>query len=295
MFDKVKFKPHTPIVTFDDAVYGAFQRGVNTVINAIRPTIGPTARATVIERHSRDQAPELLDNGGVIARRIIEVDDMQENVGAMFVRGMLWDLHEQVGDGTATAAVIFQSVYNAGVRYLVAGGNAMRLREHLTSGIEEILAVLDEQTRPVVDVGQLRQIACSLCHDVRDLPALLAEIIDILGEYGHLEIHSGYRHHPEWEYIEGAYWQGGLYTKQAYQNTATQRTEFAQAHVMISDLDIEKPNDLVHVLRAALQAKIDVLYIIANKFSEQALGVIDRSKASSRMRVIPIKTPANRL
>jgi hypothetical protein len=63
------------------------------------------------------KTPELLDNGGVIARRIIQLPDGDEDVGAMFVRHMLWHLHEEkVGDGTATAAVLFQPIYNQGVR-----------------------------------------------------------------------------------------------------------------------------------------------------------------------------------
>ena len=74
-----------------------------------------------------------------IARRIIQIPNRDEDMGAMFVRHMLWRLHEKVGDGTVTAAVIFQSIYNQGLRYLVSGGNAMRLRHYLEAGLRVIL------------------------------------------------------------------------------------------------------------------------------------------------------------
>ena len=102
------------------------QRGINQIVNAIRPTLGPTPRIVAIDRILDEKMPELLDNGGTIARRIIQLSNRDEDVGAMFIREVLWRLGERVGDGTATAAVLFQSVFDQGIHYLVSGGNAAR-------------------------------------------------------------------------------------------------------------------------------------------------------------------------
>ena len=77
------------------------------------------------------QLPEFLDDGGVIARRIIQLPNRDEDMGAMLVRSMVLRQYERVGDGTATAVVLLEAIFNAGVRYLAAGGNAMPLRRHL--------------------------------------------------------------------------------------------------------------------------------------------------------------------
>jgi len=127
------------------------------------------------------KTPELLDNGGVIARRIVQLPDRDEDVGAMFVRHTLWHLHEKVGDGTATAAVLFQSIYNQGVRYNVAGGNAMQLRHYLEAGLQ---VILDELTRMATQLDgkeSLAQIAETICHDP-PLARMLGEVFDILND-----------------------------------------------------------------------------------------------------------------
>lgn len=127
------------------------------------------------------KTPELLDNGGVIARRIIQLADRDEDVGAMFVRHMLWRLHRKVGDGTATAAVLFQSIYNQGVRYNVAGGNAMQLRHYLEAGLQVILNELTPLAIHLDGKESLAQIAETICHDP-SLVRMLGEIFDILND-----------------------------------------------------------------------------------------------------------------
>ncbi len=138
-----------PHVVFQPQAYEGMQRGINQIVEAIRPTLGPRPRLVAIERFPRSRSPELLDDGGVIARRIIDLPGQDENTGAMFIRGTLWRLHEEVGDGTATAAVLFQSIYNQGLHYITAGGNAMPLRRYLEKGMAEILEQLSNMTIPV--------------------------------------------------------------------------------------------------------------------------------------------------
>ncbi len=82
-----------------------------------------------------------------IARHIIQLQDPDADIGAMLVRDLLWRLQQQVGDGTATAAVILQRIYNEGVRYLTAGGNAMQLKSYLEQGMRLILAAIDDSYR----------------------------------------------------------------------------------------------------------------------------------------------------
>src|SRR3990172_3778775 len=133
-------------VVFQPATYRRMQQGIDKMVGAIRPTLGPRPRIVAVQRILDERMPELLDNGGTIAKRIIQLPDRDEDMGAMLVREMLWKLQDQVGDGTATAAVLFQSVYNEGIRYLAAGGNAMPLRSYLETGMRAILEHLDSLT-----------------------------------------------------------------------------------------------------------------------------------------------------
>jgi chaperonin GroEL (HSP60 family) len=106
---------------------------------------------------------------------MIELPDRDEDVGAMFVRGMLWRLHEQAGDGTTTAALLFQAIYAGGLCYIAAGGDPMALRQQLDRGLDLLLGELEAMTRPIARQPQLTQLAESLCDDA-PLAALCVRI-----------------------------------------------------------------------------------------------------------------------
>jgi chaperonin GroEL len=204
---------------------------------------------------------------------------------------MLWRLHEKVGDGTATAAVLFQSVYNQGVRYVVAGGNAMALRHHLEKGMK---VVLDELTGVAVHLEgkeKLAWIAETICHDP-PLAKVLGEIFDIIGEYGQLEIRSGRSRELEREYVEGMYWKGGVLSRQMITNHTSLRTEMENAAILISNLEIEDPRQLIPVIEAARQAEIGSLLIIAGRVSDNAIALLlTASRDPAKFQAIAVQTP----
>src|SRR5207253_1849001 len=113
-----------------------------------------------------------------------------EDMGAMLLRSLLWRLHEQWGDGTATAAMLFQSIFNQGIVHVAAGGDPMRLRQALQAHLPLILLQLGGMARPLRGKSALAHMAASVCHDA-PLAQLLGEVFDAIGEYGQLEIRDG--------------------------------------------------------------------------------------------------------
>lgn len=283
-------KQRTREVVFQPRTYRGFQRGINQIVAAIRPTLGPRPRIVAIQRILDQRMPEMLDNGGVIAQRIIQLPGWDVDVGAMFIRDMLWRLHDQVGDGTAAAAVLFQAVYNQGVRYLTAGGDARRLHEFLQKGLEVILDQLTRMTVSVSGKEELAQIAESICYDP-GLAKMMGEIFDIIGEYGRLEIRPGRGRELEREYVEGMYWERGLVSREMITDHRRSRTELENSAILISDLDIEQPQQLFPALEIALRAKIGALLIVANKLSDSAIGFLLANKKPEQFQVIAVQTP----
>ncbi|HMN60284.1 MAG TPA: hypothetical protein PJ988_07970, partial [Anaerolinea sp.] len=101
-----------PNVVFQPEVRQGMQAGINLVVDAIRPTLGPLPRSVALTRiGSPNNFPEMLDSGGTIARRIIQVLGRDQDVGAMFIRHVLWELQEKVGDGTTSAAGLVPSTF----------------------------------------------------------------------------------------------------------------------------------------------------------------------------------------
>ena len=215
-----------PRVVFQPDVHRSMLRGIEQMTDAVRPTLGPLPRIVLYDTTigATGRIPELLDDGGTIARRIIQIRDRNADVGAMLLRNVLWTVREEVGDGTATAAVVFEATYRGGVRYLAAGGDAMRLRTHLDRGLREILNELDGMTGRVAGKEELTRLATVITREP-ELGKLLGEIFDIIGEYGRLEIRKGQGRFFDREYVEGMYWDGGLLSRTLITDIDRQRTE----------------------------------------------------------------------
>lgn len=285
-----KYQTPTHRLAFQPVAYRSIQQGINKLANAIRPTLGPQPRLVAIEHAFDDRMPELLDNGAIIAKRIIQLPGWGEDVGAMFLRDALWRLHNQIGDGTATAAVLFQFVFNESIRYIAAGGNAMRLRMALDKGVAIILDQLASMTVPVSGEENLALVAKTVCSDPV-LSEFIGEIFDIIGEYGRLEIRQGRGREAEREYVEGMYWERGVASREMLNDPGLSKIEFEDAAILISDLDIEEPQQLFPPLELAISAGLPALLIIVNKISDRAIGFLLANKNPEKFQAVVVRTP----
>jgi chaperonin GroEL len=280
-----------PRVVLQPKVQQGMQAGINQIVDVIRPTLGPRPRIVALEKAmGAAYAPEMLDDGGTIARRILQLPGRDEDVGAMYIRHVLWKLHEKVGDGTATAAVIFKEVYNHGLRYLASGGNAMPLRKYLDEGMRVIFDELNGMTSPLEGKEALARMAKSICYDP-PLAEMMGEIFDIIGVYGRLEVRSGRTNALEREYIEGMYWKSGVLSRTMYTDQTKLRAELGDAAVLVTDLAIENPRDLIGPLTIVAQAKIKALLIVAKDVSQPCIGVLTRPEIVEKVKIVAVKAP----
>ena len=283
----------TPETVFQPRTARGFQGGINKIVDAIRPSLGPFPRAVAIARATTTRSPEILDSGGIIARRIISLPNRDEDAGAMYIRGVLWNLHERVGDGVATAAVLFQTVFNQGLKYIAAGGSPMTLRSYLEQGADIIANALDGLTQPIAGTEALIGVAQTVCHD-RALAEILGNLISIVGEDGWLEIRAGRGRDIEHELIAGSYWPGALVSKAMIYDTGRSRTVFENAAILITDLAIDSPQELVPVIQAAVEAGASRLVVMCSNISEQAQAILLQSRKSDKLQIIGVKTPGLR-
>jgi chaperonin GroEL len=282
-----------PETVFQPRTARGFQGGINKIVDAIRPSLGPLPRTVAIARATTTRSPEILDSGGIIARRIISLPNRDEDAGAMYIRGTLWNLHERIGDGVATAAVLFQTVFNQGLKYIAAGGSPMTLRHHLEQGADIIVNALNEMTQPITGAEALIGVAQTVCHD-QALAKTLGDLISIVGDEGILEIRVGRGRDIEQELIAGSYWPGAAVSKAMIYGTSKSRTVFENAAILITDLAIETPQELVPVIRAAVDAQVSRLVLMCSKISEQAQAILLQSRKSDKLQMIAVKTPGIR-
>ncbi|MGC9347106.1 MAG: chaperonin GroEL [Anaerolineae bacterium] len=283
-----------PKVVFQPEVHRGILKGMNEIVSAVRPTLGPYPRIVLYDKTLSDKGriPEFLDDGGTIARRIIQIRGRDKDVGAMIARQVLWAVREEVGDGTATAAVILQTAYAEGVRYLASGGNAMRLRVFLEQGLREILDELDQNAFRIEGKAELTRLAIAVTREP-ELGELLGEIFDIIGEYGRLEIRKHEGRGYEREYVEGMYWNSGIISRAMITDVARQRTELENAAILMTDLEVEDPRDLIPVLGTCVKMGIENLVIVLRKMSDVTVGmlIMNREKGKINVNAIGARTP----
>ncbi|MCY3781345.1 MAG: hypothetical protein OXG78_13615 [Chloroflexi bacterium] len=269
----------------------SLQRGINLIADAVRPTLGPVTRTVAVSQALDNKPPDLLDKGGLIARRISDLPDRDADMGAMLLRQMLWGLYEDCGDGTATAAVIFQSIYNEGLKVIAAGGDAMRLRHHLQAGADLVIQHLDDMTQPISGKAQLAQLAECICHD-RELAEKLGEIFDFIGEHGQLDVRRGHTRMIEHDYMKGMYWKRGAVSRAMLKGgKEPDRIVMNDCAILLSDLDIEDPQDLLPVINTLMRAGAKALLLVGDKFSETVINFILNNKQPDKFRIVAVKTP----
>jgi len=276
------------------AVRQGMQAGTAKLSKLLAPTFGPLPRTVIVSHLHERQRPEQLDGGGEIVRRILQLADRTEDVGAMFLREALWHLHSQVGDGTTTAAILFQAVFDEGARYIAAGGSAMRLRTHLNRGLQVIIDELTGMCTDVEEDRHLSGLARTLCHD-EALAEMLGAILADSGEFGRLEIRQGNTDELRREQVEGMYWERGLMSRQMATDQRLLHTDLADTAVLISDLEINDVRQLMSPLALIINAGIRNLFIVAQRISDNVIGFLLANNSPARFQAIAVTTPGTGL
>ena len=256
----------------------AIKSGINTLASAVVPTLGPLTGPVALDDATRGGSPELLDDGGAIARRILQLEDRDQDVGAMLLREVLWGQREQFGDGAATAAILYQTVYAEGHRFINAGGNAMLLRHALETGMNSLLEDLRGQVRAVSSQEEIERVALSICGD-SEIATTLADIFDVLGPHGAIEARDGGRD-LQHEFFLGSFWESKVPSNIVFDGVIGERIELKKTAWLISDFELDDLGALVTLVTDIYQAGFDSLAVVAKSFSEQ---IIAAQGANSRM------------
>ena len=279
-----------PKVIHQPRTQDALKRGITTLVSAIAPTLGPTPRPSIAQNQSKF---ELLDDGGLIARRIIALPQPDEDVGAMLLRQVLWQVHQHVGDGAATTAVLYERIYREGLRFMAAGADPMRLRARLMALLPRISAAPAGMTRALCEAKRSSRLWLFRSVMTKRWRSVLGEIIHCIGPYGQVDVRAGHGRRLEYNYVEGSY----LERRPPIQGDAArlqQRgvAEMQDAAILVTDMDIEEPRDLVPVMSLALRCGIRSLLLVVASISETGLSVLLDKRLRDKIQTLVVKLDA---
>jgi chaperonin GroEL len=273
----------------------ALTRGFDQMANVLRVTLGPAARAVVMAPIISTRAPELLTDAATIARRIIEIPDPYENMGAMLVRHMAWRMREKVGNGAATAAVLAQALLHEANYQAAAGANVMMLKRGIERGLEVACAELKRLAKPMDSPEQIEALAIAAAGGDREIGRYVGEMLEIIGTDGVIivEDHAGMK--SDREYVEGLQWDSGYVS--AYFCTDLDRMEAVVENpvILATDVNVETVEQILPIMEAIMERKepeaIGGFVLIANEIAGPALAVMVANTEKKTLQCLGIKAP----
>jgi chaperonin GroEL len=280
---------HSRILYAPDA-RRALCKGFNKMAAAMCVALGPRGRLVALNRNNPRKPPELLNDGAAIARRFLGLPNRFETMGAFLARHIAWQVEEAVGDGTTTAVVIAQQIFNEADRYISGGHNGMSLRRGLEKGLVVVQAELASLARPLEDPRQITAMATGITGS-EELGRYIEEIFDTVGPHGAVEIRNSYARVHDRRYIRGVMWNNGWIS--SYFCTEPGKAVLNDPYLLFTNRHLSSAAEL-----APIMAKVHSssggkrgLVVFATNVERDALNVLVTNKSRGTLPTLAIKTP----
>jgi chaperonin GroEL len=274
------------IIAFDEEARRGLERGMNTLADAVKVTLGPKGRNVVLEK--KWGAPTITNDGVSIAKEI-ELDDPYEKIGAELVKEVAKKTDDVAGDGTTTATVLAQALVREGLRNVAAGANPMALKR----GIEKaVAAVSDELLAAAKDVETKEQIAATASISAADplIGEMIAEAMDKVGKEGVITVEESNTFGLELELTEGMRFDKGYISHYFVTDTERMEAVLEDPYVLIANSKIGSIKDLLPLLEKVMQSGKPLL-IIAEDVEGEALSTLVVNKIRGTFKSVAVKAP----
>ncbi|MCA1307771.1 chaperonin GroEL [Microbacterium esteraromaticum] len=274
------------IIAFDEEARRGLERGLNTLADAVKVTLGPRGRNVVLEK--KWGAPTITNDGVSIAKEI-ELDDAYEKIGAELVKEVAKKTDDVAGDGTTTATVLAQALVREGLRNVAAGADPISLKR----GIEKAVAAITEDLlSSAKEIESKEQIAATASISAADneIGALIAEAIDKVGKEGVVTVEESQTFGTELELTEGMRFDKGYLNPYFVTDPERQEAVFEDPYILIANQKIGNIKDLLPVVDKVIQDGKE-LVIIAEDVEGEALATLVLNKIRGIFKSVAVKAP----
>ena len=271
---------------FQEEARRSLERGVNTLADAVKVTLGPKGRYVVLDK--KFGAPTITNDGVTIAREI-EVEDPFENQGAQLVREVATATNDVAGDGTTTATVLAQAIVREGLKNVAAGANPMALKRGIEKTVDAVVENLKVQSTEVNGKEDIARVA-TISSREREIGDVIADAIEKVGKDGVVNVEEGQTFGLELEFTEGMQFDKGYLSP--YMITDAERMEavLEEPYVLIANQKIGAVKDILPVLEQVIQAGRPLL-IVAEDVEGESLATIVVNKLRGTFSAVAVKAP----
>jgi chaperonin GroEL len=271
---------------FSEEARRSLERGVNTLADAVKVTLGPKGRYVVLDK--KFGAPTITNDGVTIAREI-EVEDVFENQGAQLVREVATATNDVAGDGTTTATILAQAIVREGLKNVAAGANPMALKRGIEQAVDAVVEDLKSQSKEISGKEDIARVA-SISSREREIGDVIAEAIDKVGKDGVVNVEEGQTFGLELEFTEGMQFDKGYLSP--YMITDPERMEavLEDPYILVANQKVGAVKDLLPVLEQVIQAGKPLL-VVAEDVEGESLATIVVNKLRGTFTAVAVKAP----
>jgi chaperonin GroEL len=274
-------------IAFDQDAREAMRRGVSKLAKAVRVTLGPKGRNVIIEKSFG--SPTVTKDGVTVAKEI-ELEDKYEDMGAKLVREVASKTSDIAGDGTTTATVLAESIYNEGLKSVVAGMNPMLMKRGVEKAVHDITEKLRKMSIPVKSKKETAQVATVASNGDTDIGEKIAEAMEKVGKDGVITIEEGKGLETEIELVEGMQFDRGYLSPYFVTDPAKMTCELENCYILVHEKKISNIKDMIPILEKVSNAGKSLL-IIAEEVEGEALATLVINKLRGTLRICAVKAP----
>ncbi|NDV18627.1 chaperonin GroEL [Pseudodesulfovibrio sp. JC047] len=263
------------------------QNGVNILANAVKVTLGPKGRNVMLEKTWG--APQVTKDGVTVAEKI-DLEDKLENMGAQMVKEVASKTNEIAGDGTTTATVLAQSIFNEGVKLLAAGRNPMSIKRGIDVAVEALVKELDSLSTPIKKSSEIAQIGAISANNDMTIGEILAEAVERVGDNGVITVEESQGLSTHLDVVEGMQWDQGYLSPYFINDGDKQSAVYENPFILLSEGKISNIKPLVPILEAVAKAGRPLL-IVAETIENEALAGLTINAMRGSLKVCAVKAP----
>ncbi len=274
-------------VKFDTDARDRMLRGVNTLANAVRVTLGPKGRNVVIDKSFG--APRITKDGVSVAKEI-ELEDKFENMGAQMVKEVANRTNDEAGDGTTTATVLAQAIVKEGMKAVAAGMNPMDLKRGIDLATSKVVEAIVSAARPVSDSDEVAQVGTISANGEAEVGRQIADAMQKVGNEGVITVEENKGLETETDVVEGMQFDRGYLSPYFVTNPDKMTTELEDCMILLHEKKLSSLQPMVPLLESVIQSQKPLL-IIAEDVEGEALATLVVNKLRGGLKIAAVKAP----
>ena len=275
------------MIAFDQEARDAMRRGVSKLAQAVKVTLGPRGRNVIIQKSF---GSPLVTKDGVTVAKEVDLEDVYENMGAKMVREVASKTNDIAGDGTTTATLMAEAIFNEGLRAVVSGVNALQMKRGIDKAVADVTEQLHKLSIPIKTEKEMAQVGTIAANNDKEIGEFLAQAMAKVGKDGVITVDESKSLAMEVEYVEGMQFDRGYLSPYFVTDPNTMECVMEDAYVLVFEKKISNIKDLLPVLEAVAQANKPLL-IIAEDVDGEALTTLVINRLRGSLQIAAVKAP----